>query len=392
MIPIQLTEYEPQLLPQDALPASVGTALWREFGDKIAVEFPSPKTNYQWRLTALGWVGHIPLTADIHLLLTPKVNLENLFRMWAYAYTLRSAHWLDGVIDSGSLAEFYEQLAGLLAQRAMKRGRQGFHRAYLTRTEKRPYLRGQLQLRRIWQEPGQPILTSRFEEQTADIPDNQILAYTLSQIARNRRCGEQTQTAVRRAAHLLQSIAIPHSFQPQDCVGRSYTRLNQDYESMHALCRFFLEHTGPTHERGDRQMSPFLVNMARLYELFVAEWLKVHLPTPWHIKAQERVTVGKWDELTFDVDLVLYDDDGRAQAVLDTKYKTPDKPANDDISQIVTYAKAKGCHEAVLIYPAALQRPLDLMIGDIRLRTLAFTLDGDLEQAGQQFLDKLLLK
>ena len=48
------------------------------------------------------------------------------------------------------------------------------------------------------------------------------------------------------------------------CVGRTYNRLNADYEPMHALCRFFLENSGPAHARGDRSMLPFLVNMPRL--------------------------------------------------------------------------------------------------------------------------------
>jgi 5-methylcytosine-specific restriction enzyme subunit McrC len=72
--------------------------------------------------------------------------------------------------------------------------------------------------------------------------------------------------------------------------------------------------------------------------------------------------------------------------VLDTKYKMAAKVDNADISQIVTYAKAKGCHEAVLIYPTQLQRPLDVQIADLHVRSLTFALDADLEEAGQQFL------
>ena len=77
-----------------------------------------------------------------------------------------------------------------------------------------------------------------------------------------------------------------------------------------------------------------------------------------------------------------------ALLVLDTKYKAPDRPGNDDISQVVTYANIKDCQEAVLIYPTPLN--LDVMIGKIRVRSLTFSLDGDLEQAGSRFLDDLL--
>ena len=386
----ELIEYEPYLLPDAALPTAIGEQLWQFYGDKLAIEFPSPKTNQSWRLTSLGWVGHIPLPGNFQISIKPKTELRNLWRMWAYAYNLHSFHWLDGLVEAASLADFFEELAHVLALKVMLRAQQGFYRAYLTQTERLPFVRGQLQWRQNWQQLDDTALVCRYDVHTADIPDNQIITTTLGQIVRGRRCGETVQTAVSRAYRLLQTITTPHTFQPQDCINRSYNRLNQDYQPLHALCRFFLEHTSPGLTTGDHQMLPFLVNMARLYELFVAEWLKIHLPSPWQIKAQERVTVGAQDELQFDVDLVLYDGNGRPRTVLDTKYKNPDKPANDDISQIVTYAKAKGCREAVLIYPVALERPLNLMIGDIHLRSLTFTLNGDLEQAGHRFLSNLI--
>ncbi len=389
MTTFELIEYEPYLLPGAALPTVVGEQLWQTYGDKLAVEFPSPKTNQTWRLTSLGWVGHIPLPGNFQISIKPKVKLQNVWQMWAYAYDLRSFHWLDGLVDVESLAEFFEELAHVLAQKVLHRGRQGFYRAYLAQTERLPFVRGQLQWRQSWQQPNAATLLCRYDVHTADIPDNQILSTTLRQIAQSRRCREPVQMAVSQAYRLLQTITTPQAFQPQDCINRTYTRLNDDYRPLHALCRFFLEHTGPGLAGGDYQMMPFLVNMARLYELFVAEWLKAHLPSPWFVKAQERVTVGTQGELQFDVDLVLYDGNGRAHTVLDTKYKTPDKPANDDISQIITYAKATGCREAVLIYPVTLERPLNVMIGDIHLRSLTFALDNDLEQAGQRFIKML---
>jgi hypothetical protein len=73
-------------------------------------------------------------------------------------------------------------------------------------------------------------------------------------------------------------------------------------------------------------------------------------------------------------------------AVVDTKYKVPDSPSTADVSQVVAYAEAKGCQEAVLVYPIPLKKPLrDTRIGKIRVRTLAFRLDGDLDTNGLSF-------
>jgi hypothetical protein len=81
---------------------------------------------------------------------------------------------------------------------------------------------------------------------------------------------------------------------------------------------------------------------------------------------------------------------GKALAVIDTKYKVPDSPSTDDVAQVVAYAEAKGCHEAALVYPARLLRPLNTRIGEIRVRTLTFSLDGDLDQNGAAFVRELL--
>jgi len=368
----------------------VGEILWRNYGSQVAVDFPSPKTDGQWQLTSQGWVGHIPLSPELAIALNPKVCLSNLFQMLEYAYRLESFRFLEGLIESQSLQEFYERLANVLARRILDRGRKGFYRTYLAETERLPYVRGRLYIHQAIRTPWDVKLQCHFEEHTSDIEDNQILAWTLRRIARSGICTERVLPTVRQAYRSLQGFVTlaPHS--PQDCVGRLYNRLNDDYRPLHALCRFFLEHSGPSHEIGDRTMLPFLVDMARLFELFVAEWLKAHAPEDFELKSQERVRIGEGGNIYFNIDLVLYDFSiGSTRCVLDTKYKTPFAPAPDDIAQVVAYAQAKGCHEAVLVYPAPLAESLDDWVGDIRVRSLVFSLDGNIEDAGRVFMQDL---
>jgi 5-methylcytosine-specific restriction enzyme subunit McrC len=178
---------------------------------------------------------------------------------------------------------------------------------------------------------------------------------------------------------------------PDSCVARSYNRLNADYEPMHALCRFFLENSGPTHERGDRSMLPFLVNMSRLYELFVSEWLSAHLPDAICLMPQERAYLDETSVLYFDIDLVLRDaSTGEILCVLDTKYKDTTTPATDDVAQIVAYAEKMGCQEAILVYPRGLPQPFEARVGDIRVRSLSFSIDEDMNEAGNRFMRTLL--
>jgi 5-methylcytosine-specific restriction enzyme subunit McrC len=387
--PMRLTEYQTTRLPRAALSDEEGALLWRTYGDYVAVEFPSPKTEHQWELTPQGWVGYIPLTADRVLALEPKVTLGNLFGMLEYAYRLSSLKFLPDLMHTQSLAEFYESLADILAKRVLDRARKGFYRTYLKRAEQLPYITGRLNTQRLLRRPWEIHPHCEYQEHTADIEENQILTWTLWYILHSGLC-KRTLPTVRRAYHAVAGLTTLTPFSPQVCIGRLYNRLNSDYQPLHALCRFFLEHSGPGHQIGKHTFLPFLVNMARLYELFVAEWLKQHLlPERFRVQAQERVTLGAAQELHFDIDLTLYDvRSGEALCVLDTKYKAPNKPANTDVFQVIAYAEVKHCYEAVLIYPTAV--PFDERLGDIRVHSLTFTPEGNLEEAGQTFLAELL--
>lgn len=391
MRPLKLEEYVPVTLAGDALDMAVGEDIWRRYGTQVAVDFPTVKTGHQWRLTAQGWVGYIVLSDDIHLLLKPKVKLANLFRMLEYAYRLK-IHVADSLVDCASLEEFYERLTLILARRVLDRGRKGFYRAYVAESDRLPFVRGQLDVRRLIERPWDAHLECRYEDHTGDVAENQILAWTMHRVARSGMCSRRALPAVRSAYRTVQAFVTPTPFAAEDCVGRLYNRLNDDYEPLHALCRFFLEHSGPMHETGEHAMLPFLIDMDRLFELFVAEWLKEKLPKEYTLKAQEDVDITADGDLQFRIDLVLYDArSGEPLCVLDTKYKRVDAPPPEDTKTALAYAVTKRCGRSVLIYPAPLAKPVDTVVGEsVHVQTLWFPLDGDLDEAGEALLDSLV--
>ncbi len=387
---IELTEYFPNRFPRSAISDDVGESIFRQYKNQIAIEFPTPKTDWQWQLTSLGWVGYIPVTPEIGLYLSPKVPLKNLFGMLEYAYRLKSIKFMDGLASCNSLNEFYEQIAKLLAKRVLGRGRKGFYRSYYAKNERLPYVCGRLNVQKAIRQPWDFNLECNYEEFTSDIEDNQILAWTLHKILLTSICTENSLPIIRLAYRTVQGFASLKPFGPNACIKRLYNRLNQDYLGMHAICRFFLENSGPRHEIGDHTMIPFLVDMDRLFELFVAEWLRIHLPPGYSIKSQEAISLDKKGTIVFRIDLVLYDEkNGASLCVLDTKYKAPDSPSNSDIYQAVSYAVAKKCSIAVLIYPTSIATPFNDSVGDIRVRTMTFALDRDIDQAGNEFIQEL---
>ena len=389
---LELTEYESLELERHELSEEEAQAIWAAGDGKISVESPGPQTGFRWRLTSSGWVGYLPVRGDFGLALTPRVDLGNLFRKLEYAYNLKSFELFDGVVDAGSLRDFYERLAHVLARRVIDRARRGLYRSYLEWDERVSYVRGRIDVRRAIARPWDPTLRCQFEEHTADIEENHILLHTLETIARSGLCTERVLPAVRNAFRSVSGFASQHPITASDCLSRLYNRLNDDYKPMHALCRFFLEHAGPTLDVGDHQMIPFVINMPRLFEQFVAEWMRVHLPYDYMLKPQYSMSFGDNGEFTIKIDLLLADaKTGAAVCVLDTKYKIPDQPSMDDIEQVVAYAVANNCTEAVLVYPQPLKQRLDMRWGgsDVRVRSLVFDLRGDREMAGKAFLSSL---
>lgn len=387
---IELTEYAPLTLPRHELPEEVGEAAWRDYSSQVDVEFPSPPTGWHWRLTSQGWVGHLPLSQGFALRLLPRVEIGNLFRMLEYAYRLGSFDFLEGAYTADSIEDFYSRLAGELARRMLARSRKGLYRTYMGRSDPMPFVAGRMDAVALARRPWQVAVECHYQEHTADVEENQIPAWALHTILRGGLCREPALNAVRRAHRTLQGTVSLQHFKAGDCYGRLYDRLNEDYRPLHSLCRFFLENTGPSHAHGGREMLPFMVNMARLYELFVAEWLREHVPSGWKLRAQEEFNVGESGALSFNIDLVLYDEaSGAPLCVLDTKYKTAPQPKTGDIFQVIGYAEAKGCKEAVLLYPVPLSKPFDEKIGDIRVRSMTFSLSGDLSNSGKSFIDEL---
>ena len=301
--------------------------------------------------------------------------------MLATVYGLQELTFLPGLVQSSSLRDL-RALAAYLRRRVMARRRRGLYQAYVPANGALPY---------VWPDApaGAPALAPGSGAHRGSCSttwaENQLLALTLQHIARSGLCQEEVQTAVRRAFHGLNGVT---PVGPAVEAGWRYHRLNVDYAPLHALCHFFLTHTGPGHDTGDRLMLPFLVYMPRLFEQFVARWLQQHLPPPLELRVQEQVGVGETGgALSFTLDMVLYDGSGRAQMVLDTKYKT--EVAAADIHQIVTYAELRRCREAVLVYPQRLGTPLDVQIGDVRVRTLTFGLEGEPESEGRALLAAL---
>lgn len=382
-----LTEFQPVFLPAPALDERAADLLWQRYRAQVEIEPPSFRTGNQWRLTAQGWAGFIPLSRSLGLVLQPKVALHDLFAMIEVAYDLQSLHFLPGLMRVTSLPEIYTRLARLLAQRTLARAQRGLYRAYLPQRATTPYVRGHLHTAALVHTLPRGTVTCTAQQLTTDVMENRILAWTLHTILRSGLCRGDTLHTVQRAYRLLSNQTTLAPIPARAARGRTYSRLNQDYAPLHALCAFFLDQSGPGHTLGDQTMIPFLVDMARLYEQFVAAWLTQRLGATHRVSSQVHTPVS--GDLHFTIDLVI--SAGRQRWVVDTKYKTPARgPDTADVAQVLAYAQVQGAQQAVLVYPTPLAHPLDVTVGGVRLRTLTFRLDENLNLAGEILVAALL--
>jgi 5-methylcytosine-specific restriction enzyme subunit McrC len=389
LINIELSEYTQKHFPADYLDEETGIRIASQLAKYLDIEPPTWKTDHQWQITSKGWVGYVPLGRDILFRFQPKVEIKNIFRMLEYAYQL-DFELQDGFYHSETLQEIYENLAKVLALRVLDRKRKGLYREYIAQRENLPYVRGRIEFSALHKKPWQVKIPTQYQLHTSDIADNQLLAWTLFVILRSEVPGEETLSIIRKGYRELQRLLEITPFSPKDCVNRLYNRLNHDYQPMHALCRFFLENSGPTIDRGDYSMIPFVIDMAQLFELFVARWLERHLPESYQLNTQDKVRFGEDEHYHYKIDLVITNTaTGDVEYVLDTKYKQADQIKRADINQMVAYGEAKECQHAILIYPEPVQAAPIQRIGEIQIRALTFRIDGDLEQAGREFLRDL---
>lgn len=389
---ISLTEYQAVRFPLERFSARQAERLWQRHRQQVLVEPPSFKTQGEWQLTAQGWIGLIALERDLAIALQPKVPLSNLFTMMAYAYGLDEFSFGDDFVKVETISGFIDRLAYHYVKRVRRQQQHGLYRSYAEATAAVPFIRGQLDMASLWTVPLGRDVVCHFEELTTDVLENQIIVWTLSQLVSSGLCSVSTNALCRGLlAELRQEISL-HEFGPDECNRIVFHQLNYDYKPLIALSRLFLSGYEVSHSVGEELAPPFLINSAMLFERFVAGWLQRNLHDRYRLYVQERRAIGLHEKLHFAIDLTVYDQTlDQALFVMDTKYKLPmSTPDTADIAQVVAYAEAVGAVEAVLIYPSALPQPLDERIGRIRVRSLTFDLDADVETAGCSFLERLL--
>lgn len=377
--PFLLREYE--YLPYSELPEADVSALERAV-ERLGV--PALRF-FRHRLQARHYVGAVQAGSTV-IEIVPKISDRKeddlSFLVFLLSYTrklnIRKAGRTDLQELRGSFLEiwirfFAEELNGLL--------RRQMRREYREVRDETEYLRGKLLTDRMNDGMAEIRMRypCRYEVFTEDNPLNRVLRYCNHLLRQQTRLAA-TQALLRENDRMLADVA--RSPVTVDSVDRIYlNRLNRHYEPILELCRVLLRHSGLDVRSGTIRQFAILFDMNRLFEDFVAEFVRSHageieLDGGARIRdVQPQHHLGSlFGEFRMNVDLVITDSEDR-RVLVDTKYKVldPDRThyglSQSDFYQMYGYARAGESEydQIILLYPETEAARGTYQSGDVSL-------------------------
>lgn len=382
---LTLTEHEEKKFSKAEISAQEAEILRQRYDSYLDITYPSPATDGKWLLEPGGNIGVLPLRGSRALHIKPKGPIQNVFEMLEVIGSLPDIP--EGVSQVGAATDFTQQLVRMLAKRVIRRAREGLYREYISREQDLPYVRGTIDVGKHVRRPHRTKIPCRFEESKTDNDLNRILAWTLYKVARSGLCSGETLRVAQAAYRSLSGKVSLNPVRPEDCVGRHYNRLNEDYRPMHGACYLLLKHMGLSHETGDQAVMPFVIDVPSVFEDYVVEMLRRHAPDGHSVQSS---VIYNHEFGHFEMDAVVYEkDSGEATSIVEVKYKYTDSPSSKDLQQAVAYASALGCSDALLVYPRVPEGNVRAKVGRVAVRVGGVSLE---EERTRDTLDLITVK
>lgn len=385
---IYLREYETCQCP--LLTAEQATLLSERFARQLTVGWNWKKQT--WEVTAKQYVGAIVLS-DLRIIIEPKVTVQNLFYMLTYAHDL--ADLRHEAIDLAASDDLFEFIVVIFLRQVERLVQRGIYRTYVTEEENQPFLRGRLLLADHLQRNAMHVqrFYQRTNEFTADVLENRILRFTLGLLSRLKYSDPNLRQQVRRVASAFTEVNFA-PIAPSDCDRVVYTRLNAAYRTRINLARLLIQHLSLEGHAGSTQFASYLLDMNKVFELFVTRFLSDHFANDASIQVMIQPNI--WldtDHQEKGIPDIVLRRNGHPYMVLDTKYKRfGGKPDEADRNQMVTYCHTMGLSRGILIYAGDRLVQYEATFKDIILSAQALALDDKLDafkthcqQFAQQF-------
>lgn len=312
----------------------------------------------------------------------PKVPIQNFFYMLAVSFDLEPS-FLDETAAFQRIDDVFEFVIRYFAELVNQRIRDGLYRNYRETEDNLPVVRGKIgfdqdiRLNHILRHRTY----CQFTEFTWDIPENQIIRQVVD-LVRHWVTKSDLRGELLRIDRLLYEVTpTQHAARVIDQF--TYHRLNDDYESIHKLCRLFLEGSTLSEDEGIFEFRTFLFNMNELFERFVTAALHQRLPTSFQLIPQQLIHLDDLHRIRMRPDIVIRDR-GHPALVADCKYKRlgEEEYKHPDNYQMLAYCTALGLDRGVLIYPkheVGVQTTSAVQNSPVRIEQI--TVDLDVERS-----------
>lgn len=356
----------------------------RELNGSRVVEV-RPASDGGWEVRPGAWVGAARV-GDLEVHIQPKVMIARLLFMLGYLADPKA--WRDDQVEVDRAADLAAAAAEALSRQVDVAMRRGVLQGYLSVEEALPTIRGRIreadQIRRRF---GSALpVEIGYDDYTVDIAENRILRTAVDRMLAVGGISDTARHRLARARARLGEVTPLARRAPLPVWCPS--RLNARYLPALRLAELILAANSWDLGAGTVPVTGFLVNMPRVFEDFVC----IALGEAARARGGTTTTQDKSRTLDDDgavkliPDLVWYDPEGRALAVVDAKYKAEkyDSFPNPDIYQALAYCTAFGLRRGHLIYAKGNEEPRTYRISRAGIVVIAHCLD--LEAAPSQLL------
>ena len=326
----------------------------------------TPQPGGAWRIAGRRRVGVLRLGRGddaIDLYLRPKLPISNLLFLLSYAAGDR--HWRQSTVTTGTQPDLMPAVAGLFARMAGRALDGGVLHGYRPIRESLHALRGRLDVPAQLRRAGLALpVAVEYDEFTADIPENQILAAAITRLTNLQGVPPTVGAALRHLTGRLIDVSIP----TPGALLPAWTpnRLNERYLPALRLAELILADTAPDLRLGDRvTVHGIVINMERLFESFFETALR-EAAEPYGVRCQRQTEhyLETARQIKIRPDISVYGADG-LHCVIDAKYKTADDTPGDpaDLYQVTAYCTALGLKSGHLVYANGPAVPVTHTIG-----------------------------
>jgi len=293
---------------------------------------------------------------------------SNLLHMLQYTRKLsRNLHETDQAQLRKKSGNFFEVLVFLFGIHLSKLLRIGLYRTYIHVDESAPFLKGTWRIAEQLSKTA--VITDHFLVKYDEYTENNLLNQILKFAARRLLVisnDEENKKILKTILLTLPEVEDLQKVTFEDLETVHFTRLNETYKPVYGLAKLFLQNLSIELRAAGTATYAFAIDMNRLYEEFVAEFLKqeaVLAVTRYSDCSIRSQTGARSMASSGGKDLFPVLPDIRLErlsdtcCIIDTKYKllTDERTqfgiSDQDVKTMFAYARRFNCGRTILLYP-----------------------------------------